>query len=114
VWLKWTGFSALSIGGLGFIGLNPEIKSELIKIMSFLPHINIRFLFYVYIITLLFLALARIFSIIGEALTDNAESYVPLCWFVPAFTFTWLSDVCMFALFFDVLLLTTYALSIPT
>jgi hypothetical protein len=112
VWAKGAGLAALSVGGFGFIGLAPEVKGELIKKILSLSRVDVRLLVSAYIVTLAFLALARMFSIIGEASTNDAEGFVPLRWFVPAFTFTWLGTVGMFALFFDALLLTFYAHSV--
>ena len=108
-WLKWSGVSALSVGGFGLIAKNKEIAGNLLKITSNSEFVNMNLLTTIYILVILFFGLAHLLTQIGKANSDLEESSTPLALFIPAFILTWLSNLGSYSLFINGIILTLHA-----
>ena len=108
-WLKWTGVSALSVGGFGLIANNKETVGHLLKISSDSEFVNMNLLTTTYLLVILFLGLAHLLTQIGKANSDQEESSTPLALFIPAFILTWLSNLGSYSLFINGIILTLHA-----
>lgn len=106
-WLKWQGIPAMSTGGFGFVAMNDEISKPLLKITS--DSIDIDFLVTTYICGIIIVAFAHLFVNIGKSISNSEDNNLPKKWFLPAFACAWTSNLILYALFFDSVLLTLHA-----
>lgn len=109
VWLKWNGVSVLTVGGFGFIAVNDDIKNKLINITTSSNVVDIRSMTRIYIVLVICIVLASIFTSIGRIISKSEETKEPIYWFVPAFIFSWISLTGSMILVVSSILLTIYA-----
>ncbi len=108
-WLKWSGVSALAVGGFGFVGLSEEIKNNLLKISVTKTQLQLEILQNIYFAMIFLLALGYLFRLVGYSSSKSEDSQKPLRWFIPAFIFTWLSNLGGYTLVLNSVLLTLAA-----
>jgi hypothetical protein len=106
-WLKWSGVSALAVGGFGFVGLGTEQEQAvLLKLAVSESQLPPKHLITLYLCFTLIWGIASLLFLTGKAAAASEETRDPLMYFIPAFTLAWLGNLGMYALFFDGLLLT--------
>lgn len=107
-WLKWSGVSAVAVGGFGFVGVNAAVQ-PLLQLALDRSQVGAKVLVGIYLFVVLLLGLAALFKTAGAASTEDESTYHPLTWFVPAFGCAWLGNVGLFSLFLDSVVLTLVA-----
>lgn len=108
-WLKWSGVSAVGVGGFGLIGLTEPLKTNLLKIALTKSQVPFDTLVILYLVAILLIGLASLIRMVGVASSKKEETHDPLSWFIPAFAFAWLGNLAVFVLFVDSSVLTLAA-----
>jgi hypothetical protein len=108
-WLKWSGVSALSVGGFGFIATSESNTKRLLQITSSEKFVDMELLTTIYILSIIAVGLAFLFTLLGKSHATSEDDYKPVSLFAPAFLFAWLSNLGLYSLFFDSLILTMNA-----
>lgn len=109
VWLKFTGIPAISVGGFGVVGLVPELKNRIVKIVLNAEYVNLKLMASVYIITIIILGLAYLLLLLGRSISSDEDSNAPMKWFIPTFCLIWIGNLGIYTVFFDCIFLTLHA-----
>jgi hypothetical protein len=109
IWLKWSGISALTVGGFGFIASNDGINGNLLKITTASPLADIKLMTTIYIVVLLITGIAMLLTAIGRSKADSDETHIPKYLFIPALVLSWVSFNGLNSLMFCSLILTFHA-----
>lgn len=109
IWLKWTGVSALSVGGFGFIANNDAVNKYLLNITVSSPIVDMKLMITLYFTTVIVTFIALLLTHIGRISSDSEDTAKPLKWFVPAFILSWISFFTLSSLLCCSLLLTFHA-----
>lgn len=108
-WAKWSGVSALSVGGLGFIGLMPKQRAVLLPLAVLRSQLPEGTLVGLYIAFVLIAGMASLLRLVGRASAITEDSWQPIGWFVPSFALYWIANLGMFTLFTNGVILTLMA-----
>jgi hypothetical protein len=106
-WLKWSGVSAISVGGFGFIATNQASVDKYLKITT--HFVDLKSYTQLYIILILLLGVSNLLLLIGKSHSGNEETNQPKYWFLPTFTLIWTCNLGVYTFFFDCILLTFHA-----
>jgi len=104
--LKWTGISALTVGGFGLVGLTDKSKNALLLIATSKSQLSETALERLYAMTIALAVLAALLRTVGTAASEDDDSRSPFALFVPAFLLGWTSAVGVFTLTINGTLLT--------
>jgi hypothetical protein len=108
-WLKFSGISAIAVGGFGFVAAN-QSNTSLMNITVDPDYVNLEFMTAFYILAIVLYASAGVCATLGRNASPNEEkTCLPHSFFIPAFLFAWTANWMIYTLFIDSVMLTLHA-----
>jgi hypothetical protein len=108
-WLKFSGISAIAVGGFGFVAAN-QSKTTLMNITVDPDYVDLRAMTAFYSLAIVLYAGAAICATLGRNVSpDEEKTCLPHSWFLPSFLFAWMANWVIYTLFIDSIMLTLHA-----